>query len=337
MNKRERFWMYLLILILIGMFALVCMTWGHGEGECLTDVNGNARLSNGGWVKVTDHLQGAALKEYVHGHRSQYYDKNGNTTIRTTSFFSIDFDDNDSDFYADCPTAPPPRSPQSSTTPRGSNAPTLSETLDTVKDQVPVIPGNIETEVLDVKPPEVTDEREWYDYDFHSGWNFVTFPVLPNGVETLEGLYPHLYPKLYTGTVLVVYVAGCWLNYAGEGETGMIPLTVNMGVAVYAEQAFRVTMFGHRATASELDLMPGGNFVGAPSDYEVPSDFLGEAIAVLREIDGELYLIGRAGDSGDEPFAENEAVMVISEGIPAAPMAQRKRILTMTWGGIKSQ
>ena len=31
-----------------------------------------------------------------------------------------------------------------------------------------------------------------------------------------------------------------------------------------------------------------------------------------------FYLIGRAGDSGDEPFADNEAVMIISEGIPAA-------------------
>ena len=215
-------------------------------------------------------------------------------------------------------------------------APTeIMETLDEIKDQEPTIPDKIEAEVLDAEPVEVTDERESYDYDFHSGWNFVTFPVLPHGVETLEDLYPHLYPNLYNDPVLAVYAEGCWLIYQGEGETGMIPLTPNRGVAVYAEEAFSVTIFGFRSQESELELMLGGNFVGVPSDVERPSDFLGEAIAVLREIDGNLYLVGRVGDSGDEPFEDGESAFLIVSEIAAAPMAPRKGTLATPWGAMK--
>ena len=232
-----------------------------------------------------------------------------------------------------------PDEDQEEPTPRPST-PTPAETLDEVKEQEPVIPNEIEAEVLDVEPIEVTDEREWYDYVFHTGYNFVTFPILPNGVETLEGLYPHLYPKPY-GTVLLVYVGGCWLTYAGEGETGMIPLTSNMGIAVYAEQAFNVAMFGSRVKASELILVPGGNFVGVPSGVERPSDLLDREdtvlreIAVLREIEGKLYLIGRLGDPGDEPFEAGESVFLIVSGTAQAPMAYRAETLAASWGAMK--
>ena len=128
------------------------------------------------------------------------------------------------------------------------------------------------------------------------------------------------------------------MKYQGEGETGMIPLTANMGVAVYVERAFSVTIFGFRAPVTELDLMLGGNLVGVPSGVERPSDFLGEAIAVLREIDGNLYLIGRAGDSGDEPFEDGEsAFLIVSEiEIAAAPMAPHAATTLITgWGAMK--
>ena len=225
-------------------------------------------------------------------------------------------------------------------TPRPST-PTTTETLDEVKEQDPTIPDEIKAEVLDVEPIKVTDEREWHDYIFHSGYNFVTFPILPNGVETLEGLYPHLYPETY-GTVLLVYISGCWLIYGGEGETGMIPLTSNMGVVVYAEQPFSVTMFGSRVKDSELALVPGGNFVGVPSGVKRPSDLLDREdtvlyeIAVLREIEGKLYLIGRLGDSGDEePFEDGEAVFLIVSGTAQAPKAYRASTLAASWGTMK--
>ena len=347
MDKVKKILWYVIVsAIVLVMFALVSTkVFAHGDGKCLTDADGNVRLDNGSWVKIIDHLSGDDLDGFVHGHRDQYYDRHGNPTGQAKGFFNRDFDDADGDSYADCPpvrttagaTHPIPR-PSTPTTPdrtttEGSHpsTPTPTQNLDEVKEQAPTIPDEIKAEVLDVEPIEVTDEREWYDYVFHSSWNFVTFPVLPNGVETLEDFYPHL----YNNPILVVYVGGCWLVYQGEGETGMIPLTPNMGVAVYAEQAFSVTIFGSRVKASELDLMPGGNFVNVPSDYKLPSDFLGEAIAVLRELEGKLYLIGRAGDSGNEPFGEGESVFLIVSGTAQAPMAYRASTLATSWGAMK--
>lgn len=58
----------------------------HGEGKGLTDVDGNVPLSNGGWVKVIDHLAGADLDGYVHAHSKQYYDRHGNPTTQARFF-----------------------------------------------------------------------------------------------------------------------------------------------------------------------------------------------------------------------------------------------------------
>ena len=107
MDWKDRFCLCLLFGTLIGMFVLVSMSWGHGEGKCLTDVDGNVPLSDDGWVKVVRHLTDAELKakdgdKYGHGHRKQYYDKDGNPTSPSTEFFDIA--DND-EFYADCPIA----------------------------------------------------------------------------------------------------------------------------------------------------------------------------------------------------------------------------------------
>ena len=72
-----------------------------------------------------------------------------------------------------------------------------------------------------------------------------------------------------------------------------------------------------------------------PPDVERPSDFLGEAIAVLREIDGNLYLVGRVGDSGDEPFEDGESAFLIVSEIAAAPMAPHTATLATSWGAMK--
>ena len=68
-----------------------------------------------------------------------------------------------------------------------------------------------------------------------------------------------------------------------------------------------------------------------------PSDFLGEAVAVLRETNGNLYLIGRAGDSGDEPFEDGESAFLIVSEIAAAPMAPHAATLAMGWGAMKER
>ena len=424
-NTIKVLWYIIISTMVLTMFVFVsAKVFAHGEGKCITDVDGDVFLGDGSWVKIFRHLSIEELKklqdgEYEHGHKNQYYDEHGNKTTLSTSFFDKDGGVDKDEFYVDCPTTtppppspPPPSPPPQPTTNEGYNedaegfigivhthgytnqdgvarynehhhknivivdgdyvyedsshhslpvngegyddlidelevpapAPdpvptpkpvTPAETLDEVKDQEPTIPDEIEAEVLDAEDIEMTDERESYDYDFHGGWNFVTFPVLPNGVETLEGLYPHLYPRLYSDPILVVYIEGCWLKYQGEGETGMIPLTVNMGVAVYAEKSFSVTIFGFRSPVSELELMLGGNFVGIPPDVERPSDLLDRAIAVLREIAGKPYLVGRLGDPGDEPFEDGESVFLIVSETAQAPMAYRASTLATSWGAMK--
>jgi hypothetical protein len=210
---------------------------------------------------------------------------------------------------------------------------TVEETFEEVKEQEPDIPDDIKDEVTNVEMPEVVETKDSETYVFHRGWNFVYFPVLPNGVQTLEGLYPHLYPQLYDNPTIIVNREGYWFQYSGEGETGEI--TAVGGMAVYTTVPFSVTMYGDRV-AELFELQLGLNFVGVPEGYEVPSDFLGESLAVLREVDGSLYLIGRAGDSGDTPFSKNEAVALIVADVAAAPMAPRSSVLTTTWGGLKN-
>ena len=159
-KRKSRFWCGVIGICIVILLAWLMEAWGHGEGKCLTDVDGNVPLSNGGWVKIIDHLEGADLEGYVHGHRSQYYDRHGNPTGQSTGFFSIDFDDSNSPYYAsrdryhaDCPTAPPPRSSQSSTAPRSSNTPTLAETLDRIIKEDPEPPVDIEIPEPPPPPP----------------------------------------------------------------------------------------------------------------------------------------------------------------------------------------
>ena len=98
-------WYIIISAMALAIFVLVSSkVLAHDEGQCLTDVDGNVRRSNGGWVKIIEHLKGADLKGFVHGHRHQYYDRHGNPTGQTTNFWSINVDSDDSDYLADCPT-----------------------------------------------------------------------------------------------------------------------------------------------------------------------------------------------------------------------------------------
>ena len=221
-------------------------------------------------------------------------------------------------------------------------APTeIMETLDEVKDQEPVIPESVEQIVEEMPEPEVEDMRESETYEFHQGWNLVMFALLPEDVTTLAELYPHL----ESDVVLAVNVAGCWLMYKGEGETGDVKLHPNMGVAVYAPMPFSLTLIGHRIKlVTSFPIHAGLNLIGfslPPPEIAKPSDLLSETgiCAVVRVIDGGFQIIGRAGDSGDTDFAPNEAFMVISPvsydlewQIAAAPMAPHAATLA-TLGG----
>ena len=128
-KRQPRFWCEVIVICIVVLLAWLIEAWGHGEGRCLTDVDGNVRLSNDGWMKIIRHLEGEALKNYddKHGHRNQYYDSSGNPAGESTSFFAIDFNDTTSEFYADrdryhanCPTTtqqPPTPQPRPNPTP----------------------------------------------------------------------------------------------------------------------------------------------------------------------------------------------------------------------------
>ena len=87
------------------MSLLVTSAYGHGDGKCLTDADGNVRLDNGRWVKIIEHLLVDDLDGYKHGHLYEYYNNRGKSTGQGEGFF-IDFDDTDGDSFADCPTPP---------------------------------------------------------------------------------------------------------------------------------------------------------------------------------------------------------------------------------------
>ena len=375
-KRQPRFWCGVIGICIVILLAIIMDAWGHGEGECLTDVDGNVPLSDGGWVKVTDHLEGADLDGYAHGHRKQYYDKNGIPTIRTTSFFSIDFDDNDSDFYADCPTAPPPPEPRRKpqppppttptprpTTPRPRSNPTPSasaviELPD--PDEQPAPPDD--TSMID-NPVEAVVETEpvelvYHEWTWLKGYNLVSFPVMREGIETVADLYQEY--ALFNAPQDIIYVAidGCWFAYNGQERqvAGEVQITPYLGVVMVMDWTAILGMRGvEQIGDGELELMPGLNVVGLselPSRYRVPSDFLMidgiEAVMATAWNDetkmSDIHVIGRAGDPGDNPLFRGQAVIPIATTqLPLdlsgdIPSAPGvHRTITTSWGAMKAR
>ena len=169
-KRQPRFWCEVIVICIVVLLAWLIEAWGHGEGKCLTDVDGNVPLSGGGWVKVTGHLEGADLDGYAHGHRSQYYDKNGIPTTLSTSFFNI-ADNNE--FYANCPPAPPPPEPPPPTTPRPPPNPTPSPqqqfSIVVISGPGSGAPGDTLTFVVEVRENGSPASGQTVDFSITSG------------------------------------------------------------------------------------------------------------------------------------------------------------------------
>ena len=346
--------------ILLTMLILWCAeVLAHGEGKCLTDVDGNVPLSNGGWVKVIDHLEGADLRGYVHGHLKQYYDKNGNPTTLARSFSRVDFNDDDEEFYADCspppPPPPPPRSEPRAPTP-------ITEILKEAKEALPEdveVPEPVDVPVDvpdDLETPEPPDDvgvpeaclEEFEHTTFRQGLTLWTPRLLPDDVQTISELYDSYSFKPVNNVGFYVLIDGQWLGYRGEGSVGEIPLAPHIGIIVHQPRIshFLITSGCPVTNQDSIELNTGMNLIGfpqVPARFERPSDFLSDAVcAVLVERNGELYIIGRAGDTGDEPLRAGQAIMIISlkvttlnltEAAPSAPSAAGT--LAVGWGVIK--
>ena len=351
-NMIKVLWYIIVSAMVLTMFVLVsAKVFAHGNGKCLTDKDGKVKLPDDSWVKIIDHLSGDDLDGFAHGHRDQYYDKDDNPTGQAKGFFDINFDDADSDYFADCPlvrttaegshpNTPPPRSPRSS-----NDASTLTETLDAIIKDPPELP--IDIEIPEPPPPPTVIELAYWEYQFYKGWNLMSFSVVPEGVETLADLYYQWTFFAAHNAHIVVLIDNCWILYAGEGETGDIPLSPHMGLAIRLDWSTWLGVRGVRQeNSSQIELYAGLNFIGFPQvseSYQRPSDFLSETIiAVLLTQKGKLYLVGRAGDSGDDLLTDGQAVgLMVTQPTtiyletPQAPMAQRVGTLATSWGGLK--
>ena len=168
-------------------------------------------------------------------------------------------------------------------------------------------------------PPVEPPQLERWEWQFRKGWNFVSFPVLPVGVETVSDLYHHWTFFAAHSADIVMNLDGEWLLYSGvnDGIAGEIPLSAHLGLAVQLDWASWLGVSGvPLPNAGTIDLRPGVNLVGFPDlppGVSRPSDLLSEVIcAVMVTRRGELYLVGRVGDSGDEPLERGQAVILIA-------------------------
>ena len=169
----------------------------------------------------------------------------------------------------------------------------------------------------------------------------------PKGVETLSDLYHH-WDFFGAGNAdIVTHIDDNWLRYngVGDGVAGAIPLSANLGLVVRLDWASWLGVRGvPLPNAGSIDLRAGINLVGwsdLPVGVSRPSDLLSDVIcAVVVTIRGELYLIGRAGDSGDVPLQRGQAVILIATApthIPIYRDAVNDDISAGGWGMLKME
>ena len=219
---------------------------------------------------------------------------------------------------------PPTQSTSTPTSPRPPTQSTSTPTFNSIEQTLEQIIENPPAPPVEIPKPEtvpepVVIETEQWEYQFWKGWNLVSFPVLPEGVETISDLYHHwAFFTAHNGHI-VVNLDGEWTLYSGaDGEpTGEIPLSAHLGLAVRLDWATYLGVRGVPLSSAEtIDLHAGTNLVGfpeIPTNFKRPSDFLSDAIcAVIVTRRGEFYLVGRAGDSGDEALEPGQAVILIA-------------------------
>ena len=277
-----------------------------------------------------------------HGHIDGYVDENGNGRwdlgeenswgYWTCDGYKVVVPETDCSEPKPQPTAQPRPQPkpqptvQSEPQPRSSSTSTsepIAVVLDRIIESDESRPGEdpeppVDIEIPEPPPPAPAAEKVWWDWQFWRGWNLMYFTVLPDGVETLADLYHHWAFFAAHKAHIVVNIDGEWLLYSGEDShpVGEIPLSAHLGLAVRLDGAAYLGVRGVPLPIAEtIDLHAGANLVGfpvLPADVRVASDLLSDTIcAVIVTWRGEFYLVGRAGDSGDEALENGQAVILI--------------------------
>ena len=175
--------------------------------------------------------------------------------------------------------------------------------------QEPDIPQRSEPE------PVATGFYE-FELDLYAGWNFVHIPLevtQVNGesmsIETVGNLFQVLMPAH-----MYIYDGDRWIEVFSDSEQ---VLSTNQGVAVYMNAPLTVNLVGSPLPGT-FSIERGLTFVGTPrqsSDLRKVSDFLTfypKICVVFLASKGELYLVGRAGDSGDTKITGGQAFGIIS-------------------------
>ena len=179
---------YIIILAMILTMFATSKVFAHGEGRCFRSAT---FFRNGNFVKVVDHLEYEELGilqdgRYKHGHENQYYDKNGNETTPSTSFFN----DAHEDFYVDCSTFSPTPTPTSTPTPTTVTRTPETSARSTVSQQYVgtyyPYPRIVRKPPVEVAPP--CKEIDLQEFLWH-GETMLGLRLLPQGVETISDLW----------------------------------------------------------------------------------------------------------------------------------------------------
>ena len=360
-NMIKVLWYVIISAMVLTMFVLVsAKVFAHGDGECLPDAVG---IKYKGWVKIIDHLSGDDLEGFVHGHRDQYYDEHGNPTGQAKGFFAIDFDDDEGDYFADCPATPRSSAP----TPRQRSQPSQRSPVNGCDPE----PGTITPQRSTPQPQHSNGSRQFacdsltfenweicHDWDFTDRYRLIGFPVLPHDVITVSDLHNLFTERLGKQVTFKNWNGRVWHDYRGsEGvnpEIGEIEITPHFALYVELSETFGIT--GHqvhgKAQGEILELSPGIHFIGLPeipSNYEWVSDLLIDGIEWVRLYYTKKWwlTIDSPGESNDRQLRAGLGIRIkvtkdvtldlrgsISE-TAAAPMAQRQGTLATSWGAMK--
>ena len=350
-NMIKVLWYIIMSAMVLAMFVLVsAKVLAHGNGQCITDVDGDVFLGDGSYVKIVRHLSVDELKakdddKLDHGHKNQYYDKHGNETTLSTSFYGKDGGLDKDEFYVDCPTLPPTPAPP----PRRSPTPTTTA----VPTGVPSIlyGRSAYTEPIEVEP-ECAEESSQH-FLWH-GETLFGLRLLPQGVETMSDLWNAYGFSVEKGNKIWLNFIG-WVQYDAGEYWGLakLPISANMGFVIDQTKGNLLFIEGCPLQNDErIWLFPGLNIVGFPEPpdlFELPSDFLSDTILSVKVQVGTPYgafyhTIEAPGDEADTPIQAGQAVILnstehqwlnLSTPISAAPQAQRRDTLATSWGSLK--
>ena len=279
----------------------------------------------------------------------------------------ISFDD-EPPFIVDVTESVPPPVTRSPPQQRSTSTTYLTETLPEIilPDPDAELPTPDDTSAIDdpeekeiaeiVKPvPMVRFEYgQWY-----KGFNLVSFPVMIPEIVTIADFYNHYSFMESPDDILYVHIDGCWFPYNGQPNqiAGDVIITPYLGILAIMDWSAWWALTGRRIVGDgSVELTLGLNLMGLTelsSRYQVPSDFLKvdgiEAVLTTGKWDAKnkintFYVIGRAGDEGDNLLYLGQAVMlIVSEGltldlsvdVARAPSVKRRGTLITSWGAMK--